>query len=232
MRARGDSSMLVDEETLALKAELAHTSHALTASVVRRINEDAKFVLSQRDGFLAHMTEFKIVRSFQTNYLNMRLRREYLHVIFCKKVLGTRLNFMFIPSDKFESAVIVIALHSVTGRLPTLKSWEIPQFLQVLNEFLALYSIRDESYLYTPLCDRLHAPDNVPYSQKCHSTHFHVKIQVNSSVYENMMPLMHATLKEGGREFLSRLDCISYQHSRQGMSQKEMLSKLSKDCME
>ena len=96
--------MLV-EETLSLSTALAHTSYALSANEVRRINEDAKSVLGRKDGFLAHMTEFKIVRCCQANYLNMRLRREYLHAIFCRKVSVASVScscLLFIPSDKVD----------------------------------------------------------------------------------------------------------------------------------
>ena len=54
------------------------TSNPLHESVCRKIFETAKQYMLCRDRVLGHMTEFKIARENDVNYLNVRLRPHIL----------------------------------------------------------------------------------------------------------------------------------------------------------
>ena len=172
-------------ENLGLCRCLTYTHDPLRESVCRKIFDAARQCMMYRDKCLGHMTEFKIVRENKVNYLNVRLRREYTNVIFTYPKGG--LLFVFMPSDKFEPVVVVIALHCDMGRLNNLTREDVQSLNEAIVTFKQKFDICGDEFLYT---DRTKRRGCGYAHQRPHSTHFHLKILLPVNRYVEVTPTM------------------------------------------
>jgi hypothetical protein len=179
---------LVVDESLRLNAAFERTSTPLSDHDARMAQQQARSVVRARDPMLAHMLEFKIARDGCSNYINARVRKELVHAVFTAREAG--LLFVFIPSEKLEPVVTVIALAAATGKVQSLAMEQVAGLRRAVAGFEQQFGVAALDYYYTPPRARLCG--DAPVCQRPHSTHFHVKIGVSRDAFRRLLPVAQA----------------------------------------
>ena len=187
---------LVVDESLRLNVAYEHTITPLSDFDARMAQQQARSVVRARDPMLAHMLEFKIARDGCSNYINARMRKELVHAVFTAREAD--LLFVFIPSEKLEPVVTVIALAAATGKVQSLTTEQVAGLRRAVVSFEQHFGVAAVDYYYTPPRARLCR--DAPMCQRPHSTHFHVKIGVSGDVFRRLLPITQAFQSDALRD--------------------------------
>jgi hypothetical protein len=142
------------------------------------------------DPLLAHILDVRVITTRResteheiTNHVNMRVAAPYATMLHHERAGSgaSELLFCFMASEQLEPLVVLVVLDSETGRLERLQPAHVPLLETALAQFKNRFGLKDESYAYTCLSDRLAAASS-------HSRHFHLKIRIPTEMYLRVFP--------------------------------------------
>ena len=203
-------SMAGSMPPLAIHPALSVTSAPLTLQQVRceqRRLHDA----------LGPLLELSVSRDGQTNYLNARVRRQYLQAVFTHEAAG--LLFVFVPSERIEPALVVVAVDAA-GRVDALDARGVVGLRASLQAFERRFEARLEHFLYNPRVARAAAP-------RTHSAHFHCKADVPWELYVRLFPIAAPVL---GRMLRAEPEYLRYYFARERLSWPALAAALLADA--
>jgi hypothetical protein len=181
--------------------------HAELAPAGRRAAAaQAAAVVRAADPLLAQLLDVRVVTTRRgadlTNHVNLRVAPAYTTMLHHERArvgasrvgasradasdasrAGTadELLFCFVASEQLEPIVVVVAVHPELGRLERLEPAHVAALEVAVQQFKTRFGLKDESYAYTCLKDRLAAAS-------CHSRHFHLKIRIPTEMYLRVFP--------------------------------------------
>lgn len=196
--------------------QLSWTRFPLSQLECKRLYDMARRQVTRRNAHMSHMTEFKISRENFNNYIGIRLKREYTHMIHSYTKNGVL--FAFMPSEKLEPVITVVALHECHGRLDSLNYTQIGDLKTAVVDFKSKMGLQGDTFLYTVQKSRIQSG---PIRQRPHSAHFHLKITVSPSEYVTMMPAA-SCLSETIKCMYSEIDCMCYHFRRPSLRWDEV----------
>jgi len=174
-------------EDLQLHASLASTAAALDADEQREVLHQARAHLRARGPFVEHLLEARLVRSARRNFLNVRVRHDFVTMMY-HFPRGAQL-YCFMMSDKLEPFVVVTVLDAQRGKLAALSAAQVADLEAALGAFCTHFGIRGETYHYTSLRER-QAAGGVATRQRAHSLHFHLKMRVDPQMMLERIPAL------------------------------------------
>lgn len=179
--------MLVDE-TLTIVPELSYTRYPLTMNQSHQVLSDCRKLMKSKYGIMYHVTDIFVVRQNRNNYVNVRIKRDYVNTVYISTSNSLSASFCFIASDKLESVIILVVIDHNVGRLHVLPNNLLP-FLEIaVNEFCLwteTLQLSDLRFTYTNQQQRQKCRD---MQQKFHSAHFHLKIHIDKILYKKLFP--------------------------------------------
>lgn len=184
--------MLVDD-FLTITPKLGFTSNPLSFHEYHQILRDCRHVMHHRYGIMCHVTDISIVRQRRNNYVNVRIKRDYINTIFIWTDSSNSISFCFIASDKLEPVIIIVAINHATGRIMQFPSHLISSLETALNAF-CLWSGKLQldtlQFTYTNAQKRA---ESKRLHQTCHSSHFHLKLHIDVAFYAKLFPAYQFT---------------------------------------
>ena len=222
------AEMLPDD--LKLPDQLKLTAEPLTRDVQRELCHEARDRLSEVDPMLAQVAEITIVRNQRKNFLNIRIRKDYISMLFSTQKEGVHYCF-FLP-DKLEPFVTITAVHPTDGKLQRLDTAQAECLNSAIQEFKAKFGIHSESYHYTSLTERQETDQyarggGVGASMKAHSSHFHLKMRVATGMCKERMPVLRMFDLDKARQML---EPVRYTYSRETISYEDVMKLIRRDA--
>lgn len=167
----------------------------LTDEQQREIQKEVLDFLYTVQPLLKHIMDVKIVSNPRRNFVNLRIKSDYLPLIYYE--LSTQgVYFCFFVSDKLEPFVIITAVHPEQGRLFELTRPLLKDLEAAVNNFKRKFGIQNETYHYTPRNERAETHQSsqsgkILWHNKSHSTHWHLKMRIATQMYRDKMPILH-----------------------------------------
>ena len=166
-------------------AELAPAGRGAAAA-------QAAAVVRAADPLLAQLLDVRVVTTRRgadlTNHVNLRVAAPFATMLHHERARASHsaaasdeLLFCFVASEQLEPIVVVVAVHPELGRLERLEPAHVPALETAVQQFKTRFGLKDETYAYTCLKDRLAAAS-------CHSRHFHLKIRIPTEMYLRVFP--------------------------------------------
>lgn len=211
------------DETFALSPHLQETSRSLTKTQFTDVIRAARAQLNLQCPLSNHLLQFRVVRQGTKNYISTYVRREFAHVIHTYSCPEAQTHFLFMPSEKLEPVVVVVAVHDRIGRLPYLDEYRVPLLQQALLDFGRVFELGVDSLLYTPRSAR--SGFVTRGKQRVHSSHFHVKIKIGVDEVQELLPVSRFITKS-----IFDMDNIKYHHTREPVSWKTLEETLLREC--
>ena len=212
---------------LELDAASAHTAEPLSETATRSVFQQARRVVRACDPLLAHMLEFKLVRDGCRNYVNARVRKEIVHAVYTAREADVL--FLFIPSQKLEPVVVVVAMHAAVGRVSRLTATQIEGLGRAVRGFEACCGTAATAFYYTPARER-GSCTGAPAAQRAHSAHFHVKIDVPSDVFARLLPVTQPVA--AGLAVLRDAAYLAHHRARVPLTWAQLVETLSAETRE
>ena len=197
--------------------------HAELAPAGRRAAaQQAAAVVRAADPLLAQLLDVRVVTTRRgadlTNHVNLRVAAPFATMLHHERARGSagaggrasdELLFCFVASEQLEPIVVVVAVHPELGRLERLEPAHVPALETAVQQFKTRFGLKDETYAYTCLKDRLAAAS-------CHSRHFHLKIRIPTEMYLRVFPAAqvlgnnHACLRSALEPFKQRWEPLAF----------------------
>ena len=184
--------MLVNEE-LVISSQLQLTDCPLSPDLHRQVLRDTQSMLRQKYGIMQHVTEPSIVRQNKHNYINIRIKREYVNTVFIWTDSSNSMSFCFIASDKLEPVIIVVVIDHDIGRLTVFPTHKTPSLATAIDNFCSWTGYLDPHTLEYTYTDNTKRSVDRHLNRRCHSAHFHLKIHVKLSLYRVLFPAYNFT---------------------------------------
>lgn len=200
---------------------------SLSPSTQRDIRDEVLTRLAELEPLNATILEVKVVCKASRNFINLRIRPEYIPLLFFERCEET--YFCFFMSDKLEPFVIITALHPFFGRLEQLSEKQLHHLTNSVAKFKTKFGITAESYHYTPLTERKEtASSGVARENQSHSRHFHLKMRIGT-------PMLRATMQVTQLINLDALrkeaEPVIANYSRECMDWAQVFAEMKKDVM-
>lgn len=201
----------------------------LDLNLQSRIEEDAKIALSLIDPLLYHTMAIKVVKNPRRNFINVRVKDDYVGLLFHKQIEG--IFYCFFISDKLEPFIIITAVHPEIGKLPTLTNGQVTHLREAIIAFKDKYGIAQETYHYTGLGERK-ATDEFSRAGHCsgrnrsHSSHFHVKMRIATEMYKQRFPVLNLFDFDVLRQ---RVEPVGYNYTRETVSFDTVMMQIRQD---
>lgn len=195
--------------------------HAELAPAGRRAAAaQAAAVVRAADPLLAQLLDVRVVTTRRgadlTNHVNLRVAAPFATMLHHERARASHsaaaadeLLFCFVASEQLEPIVVVVAVHPELGRLERLEPAHVPALETAVQQFKTRFGLKDETYAYTCLKDRLAAAS-------CHSRHFHLKIRIPTEMYLRVFPAAqvlgnnHACLRSALEPFKQRWEPLAF----------------------
>jgi len=213
-----------------LHPDLQHKS--LDRKLQVQIEEDAKLALSRLDPLLYHTMAVKIVTNPRRNFINIRVKDDYVGLLFHRQMQG--IFYCFFLSDKLEPFIIITAVHPVDGKLVTLNSCQVADLREAIKAFKAKYGISEETYHYTGLGER-QATDEFSRAGHCggnnrsHSSHFHLKMRIATGMYKQRFPVLNLFDFDMLRQMV---EPVGYNYNRETVSFEKVMRQIQEDAVD
>jgi hypothetical protein len=203
--------------------------HAELAPAGRRAAAaQAAAVVRAADPLLAQLLDVRVVTTRRgadqqslTNHVNLRVAAPFATMLHHERARvphgsagAPELLFCFLASEQLEPIVVVVAVHPELGRLERLEPAHVPALETAVQQFKTRFGLKDETYAYTCLKDRLAAAS-------CHSRHFHLKIRIPTEMYLRVFPAAqvlgnnHACLRRALEPFKQRWEPLAFRFQTQ-----------------
>lgn len=197
---------------LRLHASLASSAAALDPDEHRAVLQQARERLRARGPFAEHLLEVRLVRDAPRNFLNVRVRHDFVTMMhhFAR---GAQL-YCFMMSDKFEPFVVVTVLDAQRGKLHALSAGQVADLEAALRSFKTRFGIEGESYHYTGLRERAGGGGGAA-RQRAHSRHFHLKMRVGTRMMLECLPSLRVLAPTAADvQGWKTLDAVRHQYGR------------------
>eukprot|EP00048_Salpingoeca_helianthica_P024365 m.31828 g.31828 ORF g.31828 m.31828 type:complete len:515 (-) comp9346_c0_seq1:30-1574(-) len=158
------------------------------------ITAEARTHLAAVDPLLPHLMVVKVVKNERRTFVNIRVKREYLRLIFHQQ--HGDVFFCFFPDDTLEPFVKIIALHKYNGEIKPIPPELDADLTTSINAFKAHHQISNESYCFqTPSQERICAPalSQTLTTIRTFPPHlYNLSMRVASAMYRHKMPITAA----------------------------------------
>jgi hypothetical protein len=205
----------------------------LSVQTIRRIEADAKNALAKVDPLLRHIMAIKVVVNPRRNFLNIRVKDDYVGLLFHKNTNGV--FYCFLISDKLEPFIIITAVdpESWGGKLHNLTLAQVKDLKDAISSFKAKYGISEETYHYTGMgernaTDEFHRGGGCASNSRSHSSHFHLKMRIATGMYKARFPVLNLFDFEKLRTVA---EPVRYNYSRDTVSLEAVMKQIEAEIV-
>ncbi len=153
---------------------------------------EARTHLGTVDPLLPHLCVVKVVRNERRCFINIRVKREYLRLIFHQR--HGDVFYCFFPDDTLDPFVKIIALHKHEGELRPLSPAHDAPLQTSIAAFKAFHQIVNESYCFQdPLShQRILAPtlaETLGVARARPPHQYNLSMRIATAMYRHKMPI-------------------------------------------
>lgn len=217
--------MLVDA-SLSITNNLDVTAEPLSIFHQEQILRDCHMILRSRYGILCHVTDVSIVRQHHNNFINIRIKRDYVNTVFISVDWQRNISYCFIASDKLEPVIVVVAIDHIYGRLQKLPRCLIYSLEVALKDFCAWTNslqLKNLEFTYTNAMTRTQSQTR---RHRCHSAHFHLKLHISRALYAQLFPAFQFTYTRSTSASIDTIDQFVYVQNTQKYGWKVIQHKI------
>jgi hypothetical protein len=158
------------------------------------IAAEAKVHLAAVDPLLPHLVVVKLVKNERRSFINIRVKREFLRLIFHQQ--HGDVFFCFFPDDTLEPFVKIVALHKHSGEIKPVPPELDADLAASIAAFKAHHQISNESYCFQTLShERVCSPtlSQTLTTIRAHAPQqYNLSMRVASAMYRHKMPIAAA----------------------------------------
>jgi hypothetical protein len=179
---------------------------------------------------LKHIMEVKVVSNPRRNFVNLRIKSDYLPMIYYE-LTSSGAYFCFFLSDKLEPFVIITCVDPEHGRLFQLTQPLLSDLEVAIINFKNKFGIQNETYHYTPKTERVDSHQEsqsgkIAWRNKSHSTHWHLKMRIATQMYRDKLQILKLFDLDKVKNVV---EPVFYNFNRTTMPWKEVFQMMEKE---
>eukprot|EP00040_Diaphanoeca_grandis_P028886 m.168101 g.168101 ORF g.168101 m.168101 type:complete len:478 (-) comp31492_c0_seq1:171-1604(-) len=199
------------QSNVQLAEKYRHTPNPLSQGEVDAVEGAALNALGTIQPILKHLCTIKLVRNERKNFINIRIKKEFVPLMFVWKAPESETRYFFFASINVEPYVNVVAIHPERGRVRSWRDVDHNALMGAVRAFLKKVFVSQETYRYSAGAQSVIANDLKKVLDRAgrSSAAFVLHIRVATQLMINALPVLKTITIDQTRSLFRKVEALS-----------------------